>query len=142
MVSRPTARILILASLLLTTAAQLMFRFGMQSSGLHGLFSEAGAGALLAWLSSPDALVVLGGIACYAISLLCWVVAISRFELSVAYPLLSVSYIFVYGIAVYWPGFAEQASVSKLLGIALIMLGVTLVASSSYKKTAKDRSRP
>ncbi|MCJ7557962.1 MAG: hypothetical protein MUP90_13740 [Gammaproteobacteria bacterium] len=140
MVSKRTARILILASLLLTTAAQLLFRFGMQSSGLHGLFSEAGSGALLAWLLSPSALIVLLGIACYAISLFCWVVAISRFELSVAYPLLSVSYIFVYGIAVYWPGFGEQASVTKLLGIALIMLGVTLVANSSYKRAEQARS--
>jgi len=136
MVTKSTARLLIVASLVLTTAAQLMFRLGMQSSGLHELFSQAGELDLPGWLLSPAALVVIGGIACYGVSLLCWVVAISRFELSVAYPLLSLSYISVYAIAVYWPGFGEQASVTKLLGIGLIMLGVTLVATSSYKKVA------
>lgn len=136
MVTKSTARLLILASLFLTTAAQLMFRLGMQSSGLHELFSQAGGMELLEWLLSPAALIVLGGIAFYGISLLCWVVAISRFELSVAYPLLSVSYIFVYLVAVYWPGFGEQASLTKLLGIGLIMLGVTLVATSSYRKVS------
>jgi len=141
MVTKSTARLLIIASLVLTTAAQLMFRLGMQTSGLHEVFSHAGELDLLGWLLSPAALVVIGGIACYGVSLLCWVVAISRFELSVAYPLLSLSYISVYAIAVYWPGFGEQASITKLLGIGLIMLGVTLVATSSYKPAAPASSQ-
>jgi undecaprenyl phosphate-alpha-L-ara4N flippase subunit ArnF len=130
MVSRPTARLLILASLLLTTAAQLMFRLGMQSSGLHELFSAAGQQEVLDWLFSTQALVVAGGVFCYGVSLLCWVVAISRFDLSVAYPLLSVTYVLVYVVAVNWPGLGEQPSLVKLGGIGLIMLGVALVAGS------------
>jgi undecaprenyl phosphate-alpha-L-ara4N flippase subunit ArnF len=132
MVSKSTARVLILASLVLTTVAQLLFRYGMQSFGLHELVGQADTQALFAWLLSPGSLFVLAGIACYGASLICWVVAISQFELSVAYPLLSVTYIFVYAAAVYLPWFGEQASMVKLAGIILIMGGVALVARSHH----------
>jgi len=48
---------------------------------------------------------------------------------SVAYPMLSVGYI-VNAVAA-WYLFGEQLSASRLLGIGIIIVGVTLISRSS-----------
>ena len=36
---------------------------------------------------------ILGGLACYVISVVVWIMALSRVEVSIAYPMLSVGYV-------------------------------------------------
>jgi len=72
---------------------------------------------------------VVAGIVCYGIAMLVWIYVLGHFELSVAYPLLSVGYILVYVGAVLWPRIGESFTLEKTAGIVLIMLGVALVAT-------------
>jgi multidrug transporter EmrE-like cation transporter len=69
------------------------------------------------------------GMACYAISIVVWLVALSRLPVSVAYPLLSVGYVVNAGLAYFL--FGETLTMQKLLGIGFIILGVVLVARSA-----------
>jgi multidrug transporter EmrE-like cation transporter len=116
---------LILTGVMLNAAAQLLLKAG--SRAISGMtFSLANAGALLervAW-NAP----ILAGLACYVISVVVWILALSRVDVSVAYPMLSVGYV-VNALAA-WLLFSESLGPSRLAGIGVIMIGVWLVARS------------
>ncbi len=57
-----------------------------------------------------------------------WILALSRVDVSVAYPMLSVGYV-VNALAA-WLLFSEAVTVSRAAGIGIIILGVWLVARS------------
>jgi multidrug transporter EmrE-like cation transporter len=71
---------------------------------------------------------ILAGLACYGVSVVVWILALSRVPVSVAYPLLSIGYI-VNAVAA-WYLFGESITAQKLVGIAFIIAGVWLVARS------------
>jgi multidrug transporter EmrE-like cation transporter len=71
----------------------------------------------------------MGGMACYAISLVVWIMALSRAPVSIAYPMLSIGYVINAFIA--WQWFGEALATQKLAGIGFIVVGVYLVARSS-----------
>jgi len=83
-----------------------------------------------ALLDLPALLWVGVGLACYGTSLLFWMSAIARLELSLAYPMLSLSYVLVYLVAVNWPLLHEHASWVRTLGIVIVVVGVILIARS------------
>jgi uncharacterized membrane protein len=68
---------------------------------------------------------LLLGIMFYAISTVCFVLALKRGELSVVYPLTSISYIFISLLSVRF--LKERMNIYKIFGIVFIILGVTLV---------------
>lgn len=115
------------ASILLSTLAQLSMKAGMLFLATHAIHSWPGLSALL---ENPAVLWVGFGLACYGTSLLFWMSAIARLELSLAYPMLSLSYVLVYLVAVNWPLLHEHASWIRTLGIAVVVLGVILIARS------------
>jgi multidrug transporter EmrE-like cation transporter len=55
-------------------------------------------------------------------------IALSRVELSFAYPFLSVSYVLVLAAGYFW--FEETVTVSRITGVALICIGTLFVARS------------
>jgi len=57
-----------------------------------------------------------------------WIMALSRVEVSIAYPLLSIGYV-VNAIAAYYL-FGEAVTPMRLTGIAIIIVGVWIVARS------------
>src|SRR3954467_15313755 len=62
----------------------------------------------------------------YAVSLVVWIMGLSRIEVSIAYPLLSLGY--VINAAAAWYLFGESLTVMRVAGIGLIIAGVFLVA--------------
>lgn len=117
----------VLVSVLLNAAAQLLLKSGATRVGPL----VAGAGRDWAGTASTLALHpgVLGGLACYAVSVVLWIVALSRVEVSVAYPMLSIGYV-VNALLAWWL-FGEAVSVQRWLGIGFIIVGVVLVARSA-----------
>ena len=71
---------------------------------------------------------ILGGMACYAISLVVWIMALSRVPVSIAYPMLAIGYLINALVAWQWLG--EALSAQKLLGISFIIIGVVLITKS------------
>jgi undecaprenyl phosphate-alpha-L-ara4N flippase subunit ArnF len=112
------------ASILLSSIAQLSMKAGML------LFANQDWAGLHALVTSPALLWVFFGLACYGTSLLFWMSAIARLELSLAYPMLSLSYVLVYLVAVNWPMLHEHASWVRSLGIIVVVAGVILIAGS------------
>jgi len=105
---------LLLCGVLLNAGAQLLLKAGTNAAPL---------GPALA--IEPH---ILGGLACYVVSVVVWVVALSKVPVSIAYPMLSIGYI-VNAFAA-WYLFGEALSPMKLAGIGVIVLGVFMVARS------------
>lgn len=72
---------------------------------------------------------VVGGVGCYGFSLIFWLLALSKMELSYGVPLLSLSYVFTALAGVYF--FQETLGAWRLLGIFLIMGGVYCVSRAA-----------
>lgn len=117
--------ILILTGVLLNAVAQLLLKAGTNAVGhfeFH-LNNILPIGVKLAF--QPF---IMGGMACYAISLVVWIMALSRVPVSIAYPMLSIGYVINAFVAWQWLG--EALTTQKLLGIAVIVIGVILVTRS------------
>jgi multidrug transporter EmrE-like cation transporter len=122
--NRSTATYL-LSGVMLNAVAQLALkaatnRLGPVSLALDGL----GATALRVGLQP----FVWVGITCYVISVAVWIAALSRVEVSLAYPFLSLGYV-VNAIAA-WYLFGENLSAQRVLAIGVIIVGVWLLARS------------
>jgi multidrug transporter EmrE-like cation transporter len=109
-----TSFALLLVGVLLNAAAQLLLKAGTNAMPL---------GPRLAL--EPH---ILGGLACYAVSVVVWVIALSRVPVSIAYPMLSIGYV-VNAIAA-WQLLGETLPPLRLAGIGVIILGVFMVARS------------
>lgn len=70
-----------------------------------------------------DPWVISGLIAAFGASI-CWMLAVSRIELSKAYPFMSLNFVLVALIA--WPLFGEAFGLHKSLGLTLIILGLLI----------------
>ncbi len=81
--------------------------------------------------------VVLAAIMAYAFSMLCWLLALRDVPLGRAYSLLSISYALVYLLAASLPMFNESFTLSKTLGVTLVILGVLTINS---RRTPSSRN--
>jgi multidrug transporter EmrE-like cation transporter len=116
---------LVMLGVLLNAAAQLLLKAGTNAVGQ---FEFSGANILPMGMKFAIEPHILGGLACYAVSVVVWIMALSRVEVSIAYPMLSVGY--VVNAAAAWYLFGEQVTVMRLVGIGIIILGVFIVARS------------
>lgn len=116
---------LILAGVLLNAAAQLLLKAGTNAVGQ---FEFSAANIVPVGLRLALEPFILGGVACYVVSLVVWIMALSRVEVSIAYPMLSIGYL-VNAVAA-WYLFGESLTALRLTGIGFIVVGVFLVARS------------
>ena len=121
----PLSFALVLFGVLLNAAAQLLLKAGTNSIG-HFEFSAANAVPIGVKVATEPH--ILGGVFCYVVSVVVWILALSRVEVSIAYPMLSIGYI-VNALAAYFL-FGEAVSVQRLVGIGVIVVGVYVVARS------------
>ncbi|CAN7516410.1 4-amino-4-deoxy-L-arabinose-phosphoundecaprenol flippase subunit ArnF [Pseudomonas sp. GL-B-26] len=123
-----------LSSVLLVSAAQLGMRWSMSRlpSPEHWLTTSIDLSAVA---------VVLVAILAYALSMLCWLAALRDLPLGRAYSLLSISYALVYLLAASLPLFNEAFSLSKTIGVALVILGVITI-NSRPARAPELRSAP
>ena len=116
---------LLMTGVLMNAGAQLLLKAGTNSVGVFE-FSRDNI-VPVGWRLATEPHIV-GGLVCYAISVVVWVMALSRVEVSIAYPLLSIGYV-VNAIAA-WYLFGEAVTPMRLAGIGIIIVGVCLVARS------------
>ena len=64
----------------------------------------------------------------YGLSVVVWIVGLSRVPVSQAYPMLSLGYVLNIGLA--WWLFGEIPNAQRVIGIGVIVAGVVLVARS------------
>ena len=122
----------LVTSIVLSACAQLLMKAGMIA--LAGVSNDAGTAIVDTVLNNSQIPgFVLSGLICYAVSMLAWLLALTRYQLSFAYPLLGMSYVLVYLGAVLWPRVGEEFSLQRSAGILLVFVGVILV---NYKTSS------
>lgn len=126
-VSRNVSALLVAASVVLTSLAQLSFKIGMMNLATN--YGGAGLSSILASLDAANTTALGVGIVLYGVSMLLWIFALKRFPVSLAYPMLSLSYLIVYLVATLRPEFGEVGSVSKLVGVTFVVAGIIFVCS-------------
>jgi multidrug transporter EmrE-like cation transporter len=115
----------LLTGVLLNAGAQLLLKAGTNALGVITLTREDWLDQFARMAVEPH---VAGGIACYAVSVVVWIIGLSRVPVSIAYPMLSLGYI-VNAIAAHYI-FGESVTLARWLGIGFIIIGVWLVARS------------
>jgi multidrug transporter EmrE-like cation transporter len=116
---------LVLTGVILNAAAQLLLKAGTNAVGR---FEFSAANAVPVGLKLALEPHILGGMACYVVSVVIWIMALSRVEVSIAYPMLSIGYIL--NALAAWYLFGEAVSPTRLVGIGIIIVGVYVVARS------------
>ncbi len=119
------AIVYILISVLGGAAGQVLLKKGMGSMGPLTL-SVNQLGSIL-WRIATNPYVVFG-LGVYMLSTIFWLTALSRVNLSYAYPFASLSYIVM--LVVSWQLFKEDISFLRLLGSLVIGIGVFLISRS------------
>jgi multidrug transporter EmrE-like cation transporter len=116
--------VMLLLTCVSTVTGNLMLRTGLLKAGGISLSSGRIVGQLLALTRQP--LFVIGFVL-YAVATLIWFAVISSEDLSTAYPILaSLTFALVTTGAILF--FHERITAQKLTGIAIILLGVIVVA--------------
>jgi len=113
---------LILTGVLLNAFAQLALKGAVRHLGPIPLSRSAVVPVTLQLMAEPA---LWAGLGAYVVSVVVWILALSRVDVSIAYPMLSIGYI-INAIAAWWL-FGEALGPARFLGIGLIVLGVVVL---------------
>ena len=117
--------IALLLALTLNATANLMMKFGVKRFGSAGVSLDQGIGTAGSALITNWVLIV--GLFCFAINVAFYTYALHGIRISVAYPIM-VSGGFAIIALVAWKYLGETLSATQWVGVALILVGVLLVA--------------
>ncbi|HJV82164.1 EamA family transporter [Noviherbaspirillum sp.] len=115
----------ILTGILLNATAQLLLKAGTNAVGEIHLTA---ANWFATGVKVATQLPIVGGLACYVLSVVVWIIGLSRVDVTIAYPMLSLGYI-VNAIGA-WYFLGEAVSTQRMLAIGIIIIGVALLARS------------
>jgi len=121
----PISLFCILAGVALNATAQLLLKAGTNAVG-HFDFTLSNIIPIGFRIATQPP--IIGGLTCYVLSVVVWIVGLSRVDVSIAYPMLSLGYV-VNAFAA-WYLFGEVLSAQRLVGIGVILVGVFIVARS------------
>jgi len=117
--------ILILVDVALNVTGQLSLKYGMSKIGN---FSLSLSTLPPVFIKAATNLHVLLGLVCYGLGFLVWLIVLSKAEVSYAYPLISLGYVFTAILARALLG--EAVGATRLAGIVVTCFGVFLIARS------------
>ena len=114
----------IISGVILNACAQLLLKAGTNAIG--GAIHLTMSNWFQTFIKVVTQLPILGGLACYAISLVVWIIGLSRTDVTIAYPMLSLGYVVsAFGA---WMFLGEAMSPQRLVAIGVIVVGVVLLA--------------
>ena len=118
--------LLILLSILIAIGGQVLLKVGMNQISSAEIISLNGAKSFfLAVLKSPK---VMTGLFLYGLSAIVWLIILSRVDLSFAYPMIGISYIFMLVISKFLLN--EHVSPLRWIGAVVISIGVVIITRS------------
>jgi drug/metabolite transporter (DMT)-like permease len=125
MKTKPIAFLLFFKATLLTSFSQVLLKIGMKNfdPSIMGILSN---------------MFLIVGIALYGLAAIMVIYGLKNGELSVLYPVIATSYIWVALLAFYF--FHEHIDSYKLLGIGAVVAGVVLIGLGG-RKAAKDEAQ-
>ena len=113
----------ILISVLGSAMGQLLLKKGMNSMGPVTLSLTHLPSILWQMATNPN---IFFGLAIYMVGTVFWLAALSRVDLSFAYPFASFNYVVM--LVASWLIFDEKITLSRLLGTLVIGIGVILIS--------------
>ena len=116
------AIIYILISVLTSTVGQLLLKQGMNSIGAITLSMNKILPTTWKMATNPYVFI---GLAIYLAGTVFWLAALSRVDLSYAYPFASLSYVVM--LVASWMMFDEKITLSRVIGTVVIGIGVLLI---------------
>ncbi len=111
--------IIILIGIFFASAGQILWKMGM--SGIGPLTSLSMTSAFVVALNPW----VFGGIICYGLSTIFWLIALSQADLSFVYPFIALTFVIIF-IASYFI-FHENMSFQRILGASVIITGIIIL---------------
>ncbi|MBI1279138.1 MAG: hypothetical protein GC179_13505 [Anaerolineaceae bacterium] len=121
---------MVLGSVAFGAVGQLMLKAGMNSVVQSYGKLQLSVDTFIHMATNP---LLIVGIAIFGISTLLWLFALAKADLSFAYPFLSLTYLVVLvGGALL---FKDQVTLPRVLGFAVVIAGVWIVARSEQKKS-------
>ncbi|MBN1186786.1 MAG: EamA family transporter [Bacteroidales bacterium] len=109
-----------LISIILGAVAQYLFKIGVTTVSNN---SRGVAQVIKYGIINPH---LLSGMICYGFSFILWFYVLSKMELSKAYPLVSLGYIFTLFLGYLFLN--EAITYTKIIGISLIVIGVVVLS--------------
>jgi drug/metabolite transporter (DMT)-like permease len=121
---------MVLTSVAFGAVGQLTLKAGMNSIVQTYGKLQLSADTLIHMATNP---LLIVGIAIFGISTLLWLFALAKADLSFAYPFLSLTYLVVLIGGAFL--FGDKVTLPRVLGFAVIIAGVWIVARSEQKKS-------
>ena len=113
----------IFSTILFTVYSQLIMRWRVTEAGALPADMADKVHYIVALLLNPW---VISGIVATFLAGISWMLAMTKFEISYAYPFVSLNYLLV--LAAGFLLFQESLSITKLAGSALVILGIIVIA--------------
>ena len=120
---------LLLVSVFFAVGGQLTLKAAMDNVGRIGKTSQVGE-TLLRAMKEP---LLWLGLALFGISALFWLIVLSRVRLSVAYPVVGISYILIVLLARF--RLHEHVPTLRWIGVSVIALGIAIIGFSFRSRT-------
>ncbi len=117
--------LLLIPAILLSTTGELLFKIGMNRIGSFEFSARAIRQVLPRIVFNP--LIILGFLG-FGLGAVFWLAVLSRVPLSLAYPILALSYFVV--VVEAWLFLRERVTWKRLLGVTIIVVGVVIVGMS------------
>jgi multidrug transporter EmrE-like cation transporter len=115
----------ILTGIMLNALAQLLLKAGTNAVGAIHLSAGNWLPTAIKLAMQPP---IIGGLSCYVVSVVVWIIGLSRVDVTIAYPLLSLGYIVnAFGA---WYFLGEALSPQRIVAIGVIIVGVALLTRS------------
>jgi len=117
--------IVALVAILLLVSGQTLLKVGLNDIGGVSLFDGNPVGSLLGLFRTPW---IILGFVCYGISAILWLDVLSRLDFSLAFPMVSLTYVFALLIGRFI--FHETVGLERILGVFFILCGLFFVIRS------------
>ncbi len=116
---------LILLDVALNVVGQLSLKFGMSKMGN---FSVSLPSLISVFARAAVNPFIILGVVCYGTGFLVWLIVLAKAEVSYAYPMISLGYVFTAILA--WQLLGEHVTIFRIVGIFVTCLGVFIIARS------------
>lgn len=114
--------VLIIVSVILSACGQVAMKMGASSLNSNQDM------LLLKFLSYFTNLPIMVGLTLYGLSAFIWIAALEKVQLSFAYPMAALGYVLVAVMSFFI--FNEPMSLTRIVGLAIIVLGVVVISQS------------
>jgi drug/metabolite transporter (DMT)-like permease len=112
-----------LVAIMLLSAGQTSLKYGLNQIG--GISLAEGIGVLWKLLQTPWVVV---GFGCYGLSSMLWLDVLSKLDFSLAFPMVSLTYVFTLLIGRFF--FGDAVGWERLLGVGFILCGLFFLVRS------------